>query len=66
MSVVVSFVPLPAGMWLGNVGEPVLAGLASVLLVVVFGLVCVSWAVVNGLLVATSRALSCVVRRPTR
>ena len=66
LSVVLSFVPLPAGMWLGNVGEPVLVGIAPVLVLVVFGLVCVSWAVVNGSLVAASRALSCVVRRPTR
>lgn len=66
LSIVLSLVPLPAGMWLGNVGEPVLAGLAPLLLLVVFGLVCVSWAVVNGVLVVVSRALSCMVRRPTR
>lgn len=66
LSVVVSVVPLPAGLWLGNAGEPVLAGLAPVLLLVVFGLVCVSWAVVNGVLVLMSKAPSCLFRRPTR
>ncbi|KAH9912392.1 PGAP1-like protein-domain-containing protein [Fomitopsis serialis] len=38
LSVAVSFIPLPTGMWLGNVGAPVFAGIAPLLLLVVVGL----------------------------
>ncbi|KZT71514.1 PGAP1-domain-containing protein [Daedalea quercina L-15889] len=66
LAFVVSLLPLPTGMWLGNVGAPVLVGLAPMLLLVAVGLACVSWAVVDGILELTSRALSCGVRRPAR
>lgn len=42
-SFVVSLIPLPTHLWLGNGGEPLLAFLAPLMLVAAVGLVSVSW-----------------------
>lgn len=39
----ISLIPLPAHLWLGNRGEPLLAPLAPLMLLVATGLVSVSW-----------------------
>ncbi|KAI9064870.1 GPI-inositol-deacylase [Trametes sanguinea] len=55
----VSLLPLRAGVWLGNRGDPVFAPLAALLLPIAFGLVCVSW----WLLLALIWPLKSVMRR---
>ena len=41
----ISFIPLPSALWLGNVGEPMFAPLASLVLLLSSGLVILSWIV---------------------
>ena len=45
LSILLSLAPLPVGWWLGNGGEPVFALLAPLTVLIVSGLVCVSWLV---------------------
>lgn len=50
LSLLMSLVPLPVDMWLGNRGEWLLAPIAPLLLFTVSGLVALSWAVVRVLM----------------
>lgn len=43
LSSLISFIPLPVQIWLGNGGEPMLVGLAPLLLLIATGLVSISW-----------------------
>lgn len=47
---VISLIPLPSDMWIGNQGELVFSAVASMSLLVVTGLVTVSWWVLLGLM----------------
>ena len=49
-SFIVSFLPMPSSMWLGNVGEPLLSPLAPLVLSVAVGFVSVSWWLVRALM----------------
>lgn len=49
-TLLVSLVPLPENMWLGTAGEPLLAPLAPLLLLISTGLVVVFWWVVMALM----------------
>lgn len=49
-SFIVSLIPLPTNMWLGNTGEWILATIAPLLLLTVTGLVTVSWLVLLALM----------------
>ena len=43
LSFILSFLPLPSHLWLGNRGEPLLAFLAPLMLIIAVGFVFVSW-----------------------
>lgn len=43
LSFVVSFLPLPSYVWLGNIGEPVFSLLAPLIIAMCAGLVNLSW-----------------------
>lgn len=58
-SFLVSFIPFPEDLWLGNKGEWLLAPIAPLMLVTVTGLVSVSWLLVTALM----RPLTALLRR---
>ena len=49
LSMVVSLVPLPSNLWLGNSGEGIFALIAPVILVLSTGLVCLVWHIIAGI-----------------
>ncbi|KAI0650404.1 GPI-inositol-deacylase [Trametes meyenii] len=59
LSFVISLLPLRAGLWLGNRGDPAFAPLGAILLCIAFGFVCILW----WLLVALLWPLQFVLRR---
>ncbi|OBZ70020.1 GPI inositol-deacylase [Grifola frondosa] len=65
-SYVFSLVPLPAGFWLGNRGEPIFAPIAPLLLLIVTGLVFVSWWTLSLMLWPLSRILGMIGRSSRR
>ncbi|TBU33000.1 PGAP1-domain-containing protein [Dichomitus squalens] len=59
----ISFIPLRVGIWLGNGGSPHFASLATLLLPITFGLVCVMWWLLLILLWPLQRVLKIFGRR---
>ncbi|GBE79854.1 GPI inositol-deacylase [Sparassis crispa] len=63
LSLAISFLPLPSGFWLGNVGELFLVPLAPLLLLIVTGLVCLTWGMLT-VLVSLFNKVTSVFRKP--
>ncbi|TFK43831.1 GPI-inositol-deacylase [Crucibulum laeve] len=55
LSLVVAFLPLPEIYFLGNTGEPLLAPIGPLILLIASGLVCVSWWILSALLLAIGK-----------
>ncbi|EJD01013.1 PGAP1-domain-containing protein [Fomitiporia mediterranea MF3/22] len=60
----ISFVPLPSAYWLGNVGEPMFAPLAALILFVSCGLVVLSWIGLTSILLPYGKLVSFITRAP--
>ena len=62
-SLVFSVIPLPETLYLGNNGNLLFAPIASLILLIASGLVCVSWWILGGLLSVIGRAISFLFER---
>ncbi|KZT05617.1 PGAP1-domain-containing protein [Laetiporus sulphureus 93-53] len=65
-SIVISLLPLPESLWLGNAGEPAFAIIAPILLGVTVGLIAITWVVVGGLVQLVGRITAFFPRRALR
>ena len=63
LSLALALLPLPASYYLGNKGEPLLAVIAPLLLIIALGLVCASWWLLLAIMWPISRFSSTVDRR---